>query len=253
MFGPARFRRTLGFTRWSGAALALLASLNAAMWPAAAQKADACRRDAMIVFDASGSMHLRDMEGRTRIEIAREAMIEIMPVVTDARRTGLVVYGPGGPCQVSLKLQPSPDAAAAIIGELIRTKPAGGTPLGLGVKHAADVLGGSGLVVLVTDGEENCGVDPCQLGRDLRTRSPGITVHVIGVRMGPAAQVRASCLATETGGSYTPAGSYEELKHAMTEAMTCPKLSGRDGSRWGQTRWGQTLGSEPLLRRIGRG
>lgn len=73
-----------------------------------------CREDAMIVFDASGSMSLADAEGRPRIDVARESLAAVLPEATHLRRTGLIVYGPGGSCFVDLKLRPTLNSAEAI-------------------------------------------------------------------------------------------------------------------------------------------
>ena len=54
----------------------------------------ACRENAMIVFDASGSMALF-REGRPKIDIAREAAGAVLPDVTKYRPTGLVTYSGG--------------------------------------------------------------------------------------------------------------------------------------------------------------
>lgn len=209
---------------WSS--ILLLASAVLAASPVRAEEAEACRRDAMIVFDASGSMTIADMGGRPRIDVAREAVVDVLPSLAHQRRTGLVVYGPGaGACSVRLRVPPAVGTAQTIIEELQRTRPSGRTPIGQAVEQAVGVLGPAGLVVVVTDGVENCGIDLCQLGTTLRARKPGITVHVIGMKIPTAAQTGIACLAAETGGKYAPADTLTELRHALTEAMSCPKMS----------------------------
>ena len=68
-----------------------------ALSPTATTAALACRENAMLVFDASGSMGLY-REGRPKINLAREAAASVLPDVTGYRPTGLVTYsGEGGP------------------------------------------------------------------------------------------------------------------------------------------------------------
>src|SRR5262245_37776592 len=73
-----------------------------------------CQEDAMIVFDASGSMLSSGTIGETiatpnsrpRILEARSALARILPSATRFRRIGLVTYGPGpwDQCNVNLNL-----------------------------------------------------------------------------------------------------------------------------------------------------
>src|SRR4026208_475585 len=73
--------------------------------PAAAQTADEtrmpCTEDAMIVFDASGSMAGNTVQGLfsdiTRIDEVRKALGQVLPGITKFRKIGLITYGPGPP------------------------------------------------------------------------------------------------------------------------------------------------------------
>jgi Ca-activated chloride channel family protein len=144
------------------------------------------------------------------------------------RRTGLVVYGAAGACLADVKLRPRIDAAP-LISTIVDETPAGGaTPLGRAVETAVQVLGGGetpGVVVVVTDGEDNCGVDPCDLGERLKETAPKTVVHIIGFMMGERRAVHAACLAEATSGLYVPARTFEELKTALRAALGCPRLS----------------------------
>jgi Ca-activated chloride channel homolog len=98
-----------------------------------------CQEDAMIVFDASGSMLGYETIGETiatpnlrpRIEEARSALARILPSATRFRRVGLVTYGPGpwNQCNVNLNLRPMANAASLILKTVNSINPAGKTPL----------------------------------------------------------------------------------------------------------------------------
>ena len=150
-----------------------------------------CNEDAMIVFDASGSMSgtvgLGIATPVTRIDEVRAALGAVLPSATKFRRVGLITYGPGPyqQCNVRLDLKPMPDAAAPIMGVVNSLTPAGRTPLTSAVDAAAEVLDYQhkpGVVVVVTDGEETCGGSPCDLGKKLHAGANQLTVHVIGYR-----------------------------------------------------------------------
>src|SRR3954452_12128970 len=105
-----------------------------------------CHEDAMVVFDASGSMSGNQTLGipnsRARIDEARSALAQVLPNATKFRRVGLVTYGPGpyNQCNVKLDLKPTPDAAAIIMNAVNGLVPAGKTPLTSAVEQAAEVL-----------------------------------------------------------------------------------------------------------------
>jgi Ca-activated chloride channel family protein len=211
--------------------------------PAAALAADEakapCTEDAMIVFDASGSMAGSLAEGIgakiRRIDEVRKALAQALPRVTHFRRIGLITYGPGSyrQCNVELKLRPVPNAAQRIMNDVSTLNPSGKTPLAAAVEQAAEVLdfrAEPGVVVLLTDGEETCDGAPCALGKSLHAEGVDLTVHVIGFRMtafwtGAQSALDVKCLAEETGGLYITAENQEELVEAFEKTLGCPMMS----------------------------
>jgi Ca-activated chloride channel family protein len=198
-----------------------------------------CRDDAMIVFDASGSMAGTDLNSppTPRIAKVRQALARVLPSVAATRNLGLIDYGPGpyNRCDnIELQFEPMPDAAGRIMAVVNRLVPAGRTPLTSAVEEAAKVLDfpdKSAVVVLLTDGEETCGGDPCGLARMLHTKGPHLTVHVIGYRARDSTEVsgvlQSRCLAEETGGLYISAETTDELASAFQRALGCPIVSRR--------------------------
>jgi Ca-activated chloride channel family protein len=199
-----------------------------------------CTEDAMIVFDASGSMAGNTVQGLfsdiTRIDEVRKALGEVLPEVTKFRKVGLVTYGPGpyGQCNVDLAFPPIPNATERIMSTVNALNPAGKTPLVAAVRQAAEVLDyktEKGVVVLVTDGEETCGGAPCELGKFLKANSRALTVHVIGYQLtgfswtGAESILDVQCLAEETGGLYITAKNRDDLVKAFQKTLGCPMMS----------------------------
>ena len=222
-------------------AIALLALLAGS---AAAQAADEtptpCTEDAMIVFDASGSMAGNTVQGLfsdiTRIDEVRKALAEVLPGVTKFRKVGLITYGPGpyAQCNVDLHFPPIPNATERIMSVVNAINPAGKTPLVEGVTQAAEVLNyrtEKGVIVLLTDGEETCGGAPCELGKLLKANGRGLTVHVVGYQLrgfswtGAQSILDVKCLAEETGGLYITAQNREDLVKAFEKTLGCPMMS----------------------------
>ncbi len=206
----------------------------------AAPPAPPCTEDAMIVFDASGSMAGNLDQGiatlKPRIDEVRSALAAVLPAVTRLRRVGLITYGPGPgqQCNVKLDLKPTPNAADIIMRDLDALSPAGKTPLTTAVAKAADVLlyrKQPGVIVVLTDGEETCGQSPCDLGKQLHAAAAQLTVHIIGFRMkdfswtGESSILDAKCLADENNGLYLAAENKDELVAALKATLDCPMIS----------------------------
>ncbi len=199
-----------------------------------------CTDDAMLVFDGSGSMAAISHNGldNPRIDEARAAIREAMPQISPFRELGLVIFGPGpaDTCSnIDLRFPPQSNAGPRIIADVDALAPIGQTPLTASVEEAVDALDLSedpGVVVLLTDGRESCGGDPCDLAARI-AEANNVTVHVIGFKVraqhfqwnGQGKKNRetsARCLADKTGGLYVSTESTEELIKALQDTMSCP-------------------------------
>ena len=210
----------------------------AAPFAAATDAKPSCVDDAMLVFDASGSMAAADFpEGApSRMDRVRQALGKVLPSATQTRRLGLLVYGPGrnfDTCQnVDLRFAPVSNAGPRIIKEVDRLRPNGRTALTSSVQRAADVLTigeRPAVIVALTDGQDTCGGDACQLARNLKAAHSALTIHVIGYRLkpmtGPAQPFVERCLADETGGIFATAETTEQLTEALSETLGCPAVT----------------------------
>jgi Ca-activated chloride channel family protein len=224
-------------------ALGFLTSLGFAYAQIGAE--ESCTDDAMIVFDASGSMSGNVMLGMataiTRIDEVRSALGKVLPVASRYRRVGLITYGPGpyNQCNVELNMKPRPNAARHIMQEVDVITPAGKTPLTAAVEQAAEVLdfrNKPGVIVVLTDGEETCGGSPCELGKELQDGAARLTVHVIAYRTsyfswtGEQSVLGIRCLAEKNNGLYVTADTQGELIAAFRETLSCPMISRAPGN-----------------------
>lgn len=218
-------------------AFGIIAVALASLYPVVARTepgAAACNQDTMIVFDASGSMGGTDLNSVTpRIAKVRDALAKVLPQVASIRPMGLIVYGPGASSNcdsVELRLKPELNADAKIMEQVQSLVPAGRTPLTSAVREAAEVLdykNKPATIVLITDGEETCGGDPCGLAGLIKSQARDLTIHVIGYRdllvtKGPFGS---RCMADITGGKYTSVDTTDQLVDALRAALGCPVLS----------------------------
>ena len=205
------------------------------------KKPSPCTEDAVVVFDASGSMSGNQTLGipnsRARIDEARAAFAQVVPNATKFRKVGLVTYGPGpyNQCNVKFEFKPMPNAAFPIMSAVNTLVLGCVTPLTQGIETAADALdfrSKPGVVVVITDGEETCGRSPCDLAKQLHAAGYKLTIHVIAFRWdygfswtGSGRVMDLMCVAQENGGLYIKANSEEELVEALEKTLDCPMVS----------------------------
>jgi Mg-chelatase subunit ChlD len=195
-------------------AIALLALLCGA---AHARAADG---NAVFVLDASGSMWAR-LEGRPKIEIAREVLTGALRDLPASVAVGLVAYGHRreADCEDIELLAPVGKQGVEALALAVRAlRPRGRTPITRALQVATEharTLSGPVTIVLVSDGEETCGGDPCAAARALRGQGITLTVHVVGFDVTEAEREQLSCIAEGGGGTYFGAASAGELAQAL--------------------------------------
>lgn len=179
------------------------------------------REQVMLVLDASGSMW-GQLEGRSKVEIARDAVKDLVGGWKADVDLGLVAYGhrrKGDCTDIETLLPAAPLNAQAFLAKVNGLAAKGMTPLSQAVIHAADALKASehkATVILISDGEETCKLDPCTVGKELEARGVDFTAHVIGFDVpNPAHQAQLRCLAENTGGRYLNATDAASLEKAL--------------------------------------
>lgn len=188
----------------------------------------------MLVLDASGSMWAQ-VGGRTKIAIARDA-VDTMVSTWRGGDLGLMAYGHNrkGDCNDIEVLHPIGRADAAAMRRTVGgLNPRGMTPISASVRQAANLLRLSerkATVILISDGEETCGADPCAVGKELEAIGVDFTAHVVGfdIARGSRARQQLECLAASTGGRYLDARDARELSEALADvaAASSGRLTG---------------------------
>lgn len=201
-------------------------TLLAAAWACCAgQTAMADPPRTIIVMDGSGSMW-GQIDGRAKLEIARETVADVLGQLPAEQTIGLMAYGhrrKGDCTDIELMVPPASGTAGEIARRVNSMRFLGKTPLSQAVRAAAAALNygeEAANVVLVTDGLETCDADPCALGRDLEASGFDFTAHVIGFGLTRAEGAQVSCLAQATGGRYIDAHNARDLVDALTNTIT---------------------------------
>lgn len=180
-----------------------------------------------IILDASGSM-LQRIDGKRRIEIARNVLTELVgETIPEGTPMALRIFGHRAPgeCQTDLEVPLGPLDKAAVIDRISRTeaKNLAKTPIGASLSMVgADLDGADGLklVLLITDGEETCDGDPAMAIETLKEKGLDIRVNIVGFAIDDN-QLKADFerWATAGGGRYFDASGEDDLSQSVKQAL----------------------------------
>lgn len=109
--------------------------------------------------------------------------------------------------------------------------PKGATPIGYSLREAVQndfSLGGHKKhIILITDGAENCGDDPCEFIRYIMQTRNDITIDVIGITVSDNDYSKLKCISSNGRGQYFSVNSSEDFKTKFEQALrtTPPQTS----------------------------
>lgn len=181
-----------------------------------------------VILDASGSM-LQRLDGKRRIELAREALLALTEsTLPPGTPFALRVFGhrEAESCRTDLEIGLAPlnrsQVAAAI--RTLEAKNLAKTPIADSLRRVKqDLAGATGpkIVVLITDGEETCGGDPAAAIRELAAAGIEVTVNVVGFAIDElAVKEEFEAWARLGGGRYVDASDGTSLENAIVGAVS---------------------------------
>jgi len=191
--------------------------------------AGAAPENLVFILDASNSMN-KPFDLDTRISAAKTALTDLLLGMPAQGNVGLMVYGHRinhenevESCQ-DIELLYSlgafgADVRDAMIASFDGVAARGKTPLADALVVAANELPNGGTIILLSDGEGNCGGQHDVVAKMLATMDPPIIVHVIGIDIEDEAGDTLRALALETGGSYWSVREASGLLDALFAAV----------------------------------
>lgn len=195
--------------------------------PPAAGAGSAARVE--IILDVSNSMW-GQVNGRPKIELAREALESALAGFPAAIPVGLRAYGhrvsvdqKDAGCEDTERLiPPAPGNGAAIVARASDLTPRGQTPIARSLQEVGADLrreGGAGVIVLVSDGVESCGGDPEAVARDLRASGVDVILHTVGLGVAGSDASALAALAAAGGGHYFDARNAGDFAESLGGAL----------------------------------
>ncbi len=178
----------------------------------------------LFIYDASGSMWAQ-MEGTTRMEIARDVLSNSVNNLSENQQVGLIAYGhrEKGNCEdVEFLVGIDNKSKEKVTASLASIKPLGMTPLAYSATLAIDELRKSKVtatIILITDGIESCGGNICDVIRSAKKEGIDFKLHIIGFGLQEGETEQLKCAANAGDGNYYDAANAGGLGDVLHEAV----------------------------------
>ncbi|MBX9690685.1 MAG: VWA domain-containing protein, partial [Candidatus Obscuribacterales bacterium] len=189
----------------------------------------------LFLIDSSQSMKEKISVGseggkEPKMEAAKRVLQEALSRIPAEINLGLRVFGNGfrgdySDCQQSSLLVPIGKSNRRAIIEAARSMaPYGLTPLTYGLMQAEQDLRycvGPKTLILISDGAETCGGDPCAYIDRLSRIGVKMKVDIVGLglKRDKQAQDQLNCIAQKSGGKYYDANTSAELVNSITNSV----------------------------------
>jgi Ca-activated chloride channel family protein len=181
--------------------------------------------DLALVLDVSNSMNEATADGRSKLEVAKEVVGDLVKKIPEGLNVTVVVYGHVPGCSAVKVLRPLAELKAAdrgpLAAELSALKAVGNTPIALALRLAGEQFAGRKTycgVVLITDGLESCNGDPAaEAARLAENPMLRFGVNVVGFGLQEAESARTEQIAASGKGKYYSAQDRAGLLAALEE------------------------------------
>lgn len=176
--------------------------------------------EAVFILDASGSMQ-EPAGSQTKIIAAQSVLAQVIPSIDPEVKVGLAAYGHrrSQDCtDIEILVPPGSDDRPAILARVQAMQPKGMTPISEAILQVAESLPkteAETTIVLVSDGKETCGGDPCAVVRQLKARGIRFVMHVVGFDVSDEEKEQLACIAEAGGGRYFGAADADALLAAL--------------------------------------
>lgn len=190
-----------------------------ATWPAG-------RAPRMVfVVDGSGSMRDGISGARSRMDAAKRSIGGVVRGMHKDIKAAVVSFSDCGATRNSSYY--SANERGRLIGQVNAMQPGRKTSLASSIRRAGALATrrSETTVVVVSDGEDTCGADPCAAARAIKSAKPNIKINVIDLSGGKARAVL-SCVARAGGGRVYQPSSAGQMAAQVQRATGQPDASG---------------------------
>ncbi len=193
---------------------ALDPGFEARLWQTAFDRSSQGRRQFQAMLE-----EMERMPGADRIDVARQSLIQLVNNAPGDIDLGLVIFNQCG--RTAPGRTYGPGQRPSLISRIRNAGTDDSTALGEALGVARSMIQGGRTpeepvnLVLVSDGRDSCGADPCSIARALKAEFPYLYIHVIAL----TSQVEPlRCVANATGGELIMPQNAAALAAALRRA-----------------------------------
>jgi len=151
----------------------------------------------MLILDSSDSMSEKDRYGDIKLDTAKITLSKVLDKIPDDETNfALMAYDN---CETKLLVPPSNTNMGRVKSRAMSIYPTAKTPIAKSIREAGKILANSSqetTIILISDGEETCGGDPCSEADKLRRRTDvNVKFYVIGYSVDESTQRQLRCIA----------------------------------------------------------
>ncbi|TGM01893.1 VWA domain-containing protein [Leptospira jelokensis] len=190
-----------------GILLVLLSSLTFSAFQSIRSQSTSNKRY-VFILDASGSM-TEKWDGKTRMAVAKEKLIQVLGGLPKDASVGLVAYGNRiAGCQSARLYHPIQRGGASTVSQkLINLVPAGSTPIAQTLEVVGEYLLNDQVeteIIFISDGVESCEGDPKSVLYNLRQSGKKFRLQILGIDIDPKGEEDLKRLSILGDGNYFP-------------------------------------------------
>ena len=176
----------------------------------------------LFVLDCSGSMW-GDINHKQKMIVARAILTKMVDSLKNMNRVEMALraYGhqsPSKDCKdTKLEVPFAQDNAEQIKDRLTRLNPSGTTPIAYSLMQAGGDFPdrrANNIIILITDGLEECGGDPCAVSQALQAKGVILKPFIIGLGLNEDYSKQFGCV-----GRFFPAESEEDLSNILSSVV----------------------------------
>lgn len=173
----------------------------------------------VFILDASGSMSEK-WDGKTRIAVAKEKLIQVLGGLPKDASVGLVAYGNRiAGCQSARLYHPIQKGGAQIVSQkLASIVPAGSTPIAQTLQVVGEYLLNDQVeteIIFISDGVESCEGDPKSVLYNLRQSGKKFRLQILGIDIDPKGEEDLKRLSLLGDGNYFSLKSPEDYDRSF--------------------------------------
>lgn len=178
----------------------------------------------VFILDASGSMSEK-WDGKTRMAIAKEKLIQVLSGLPKDASVGLVAYGNRiAGCQSARLYHPIQKGGANVVSQKLATiVPAGSTPIAQTLQVVGEYLLNDQVeteIIFISDGVESCEGDPKSVLYNWRQSGKKFRLQILGIDIDPKGEEDLKRLSILGEGNYFPLKGPEDYDRSFQKIFS---------------------------------